>query len=62
MRKWKRLKNNRFHIPGCSIHDFTDELLLTDEISTVRFVAAQLSPLNGYRDPIVCTPGDVTLR
>ena len=43
-------------------YDFTDEILLTDEVSTVRFVAARLSPLKGYRASIVRTPGDVTSR
>ena len=41
-------------------NDFTDEVILTDEVSTVRFVAARLSPLKEYRASIVCTPGDVT--
>ena len=40
--------------------DFTDGVILTDEVSTVRFVATRLSPLKEYRAPIVCTPGDVT--
>ena len=43
-------------------YDFTDEVILTDEVSTVRFVAAQLSPFKVYRAPIVRTPGDVTSR
>ena len=43
-------------------YDFTNEVLLTDEVSTVRFVAARLSPLKEYRAPIVRTPGDVTSR
>ena len=37
-------------------------VLLTDEISTVRFIAAWLFLLKEYRAPIVGTPGDVTLR
>ena len=41
-------------------YDFTDKVILTDEVSTVRFVAARLSPLKEYRAPIVRTPGDVT--
>ena len=43
-------------------NDFTDEAILTDEVSTVRFVAARLSPFKVYRAPIVRTPGDVTSR
>ena len=43
-------------------YDFTDEVLLTDEVSTVRFVASRLSLLKEYRAPIVRTPGDVTSR
>ena len=43
-------------------YDFTDEVILTDEVSTVRFVAARLSPFKVYRAPIVRTPGDVTSR
>ena len=43
-------------------YDFTDEVVLTDEVSTVRFVAARLSPFKVYRAPIVRTPGDVTSR
>ena len=43
-------------------YDFVDEVILTDEASTVRFVAAQLSPLKEYRVSIVRTPGDVTSR
>ena len=43
-------------------YDFTDEVLLTDEVSTIRFVAARLSPLKEYRAPIVRTPGKVTSR
>ena len=42
--------------------DFTDEVILTDEVSTVRFVAARLPLLKEYRASIVCTPGDVTSR
>ena len=41
-------------------YDFTDEVILTDEVSTVRFVAARLSLFIVYRAPIVRTPGDVT--
>ena len=41
-------------------YDFTDKIILTDEVSTVRFVAAWLSPFKVYRAPIVRTPGDVT--
>ena len=40
----------------------TDEVILTDEVSTIRFVAARLSPLKEYCVSIVCTPGDVTSR
>ena len=43
-------------------YDFADEVMLTDEVHTVRFVAARLSPFQVYRAPIVHTPGDVTLR
>ena len=43
-------------------YDFTDEVILTDEVSTVRFVVARLYPFKVYRAPIVCTPGDVTSR
>ena len=43
-------------------YDFTDEEILTDEVSTARFVAARLSPFKVYRAPIVRTPGDVTSR
>ena len=43
-------------------YDFTDEVILIDEVSTVRFVAARLSPFQVYRAPIVRTPGDVTSR
>ena len=50
----------------CSVaalsYDFTDEVILTDEVSTVRFVAAWLPPLKEYRAPIVRTPGDATSR
>ena len=41
-------------------YDFT--VILTDEVHTVRFVAARLSPFQVYRAPIVRTPGDVTSR
>ena len=41
-------------------YDFTDEVILTDEVSTVRFVAARLPPFKVYCAPIVRTPGDVT--
>ena len=43
-------------------YDFTDQVLLTDEVSIVWFVDAWLSPLKEYRAPIVRTPGDVTSR
>ena len=43
-------------------YDFTDEVILTDEVSTVRFVAARLSPFKEYCAPIVRTLGDVTSR
>ena len=43
-------------------YDFADEVMLTDEVSTVRFVAARLSPFQAYHAPIVRTPGDVTSR
>ena len=43
-------------------YDFTDEVILTDEVSTVRFVAARLSSLKICRAPIVRTPGLVTSR
>ena len=43
-------------------YDFTDGVILTDEVSTVRFATARLSPLKEYRAPRVCTPGDVTSR
>ena len=43
-------------------YDFTDEVILTDEVPTVRFVAARLSPFKVYRAPIVRTPGDLTSR
>ena len=41
-------------------YDFTDEVILTDKVSTVRFVATRLSWLKEYRAPKVRTPGDVT--
>ena len=41
--------------------DFTDEVMLTDEVSTVRFVVARLYPLKEYRVPIVGMPRDVNL-
>ena len=44
------------------LYDFADEVILTDEVSTVRFVAARLSPFQVYRAPIVRTPGDATSR
>ena len=34
----------------------------TDELSTIKFVATWLSPLEEHRAPIVHTPGDVTSR
>ena len=43
-------------------YNFTDGVILTDEVSAVRFVAARLSPLKEYRAPLVRTPGDITLR
>ena len=43
-------------------YNFADEAMLTDEVSTVRFVAARLSSFQVYRAPIVRTPGDVTSR
>ena len=43
-------------------YDFTDEVILTDEIFAVRFVFARLFPFEEYRAPIVRTPGDVTSR
>ena len=42
--------------------DFTNEVISTDELSTVRFAAARLSTLEEYRAPIVRRPGDVTSR
>ena len=42
------------------LYDFTDEVILADDVSTVRFVAARLSPFKLYRAPVVRTPGDVT--
>ena len=50
----------------CSVaalsYDFTDEVLLTDKASTLRFVAAWLSPLKEYCAPIVRMPGNIALR
>ena len=43
-------------------YDFTDEVILTDEVSIVRFVAARLSPFKVYHASIVRSPGDVTSR
>ena len=43
-------------------YDLTDKVILIDEVSTVRFVAARLSPLKEYCAPIVRSSGDVTLR
>ena len=43
-------------------YDFTDEVLLTDAVSTVRFVAARLTLLKEYRAPLVRTSDDLTLR
>ena len=37
-------------------YNFTGGVLLTDEVSTVRFVAARLSPLKEYRASIVRSP------
>ena len=42
--------------------NFTDEVVFTDEVSTARFVAARLSPLQECRAPIVRTPRDVMSR
>ena len=42
--------------------DFTDEVILTDEVSTVRFVVTPLSLLKEHRAPTVHSPGDVTSR
>ena len=44
------------------LYDFADEVILTDEVFTVRFVATRLSPFQVYRAPIVRAPGDVTSR
>ena len=41
-------------------YDFTDKVILTDEISTVRFVAVGLSLFQVYRAPIVRTLDHVT--
>ena len=43
-------------------YSFADQVISTDEVSTVSFLAAWLSPLKEYRSPIVRTPGDVTSR
>ena len=43
-------------------YNFTDEEILTDEVCTVRFVAALLSPLEEHRALIIRTPDDVTSR
>ena len=43
-------------------YDFTDEVIIADEVSTVRFVATRLSPLKEYCASIVHTPGDITSR
>ena len=43
-------------------YDFTNEVILTDEVFTVSIRAARLSPLKKYRAPIVRTPGDVNSR
>ena len=50
------------HIFAALPYDFIDKVILTDEVSTVRFVAAPLSPFKVYSAPIVSTPGDVTSR
>ena len=42
--------------------DFIDGEILADEVSTVKFVAARLSPLKELRAPIVRMPGDATSR
>ena len=44
----------------CKVAALSDDF--TDQVSTVRFVAARLSPLKEYRAPIVRTPGDLTSR
>ena len=44
----------------CNVAALSDDF--TDQVSTVRFVAARLSPLKEYRAPIVRTPGDLTSR
>ena len=44
----------------CMVAALSDNF--TDEVSTVRFVAARLSPLKEYRALRVRTPGDVTSR
>ena len=44
----------------CTVAALSDDF--TDKVSTVRFVAARLSPLRKYRAPIVRTPGDVASR
>ena len=51
-----------FRIFAALPYDFTDEVRVTEEVSTVRFVAARLSLFKVYRAPIVRTPGDVTSR
>ena len=53
--------SSQFTVAALS-YGFTNEVRSTDEVSTVRFVAARLSPFKEYRAPIVRTPGDVTLR
>ena len=42
--------------------DFTDEVILTDKVSTVRFVVARLSLPKKYHAAIVRMPGEVTSR
>ena len=39
-------------------YDCTDKVILTDEVSTARFIAACLSPLKEFRAALVRTPGD----
>ena len=48
------------HTVAALPYNFTDEVVLTDEVSTIRFVAPRLFPFKVYPAPIVCTPGDLT--
>ena len=41
-------------------YHFTDKVILADEVSTVKFVAAQLSPLKKYPASVVCKFDDIT--